>query len=230
MQLVTAEARWAGRRCFVAASGPSLTEEVFAALGGELVLAVNDAYRLLPHAAVLYACDAAWWDLHKGVPNFTGERWTSHGLAPKNDKRHIAGKYQLHVIAGLEQPGFSRKSSVIHYGNNSGFQAVNLAILFGADPIILVGFDMREINGKRHFFGNHKAPLGERMAFSVWIGNFAKAAKMLGPTPRIINATPGSALTCFPRMSLAEVLRHDDSSDMRSDAGAQRGDLQVSRR
>jgi hypothetical protein len=206
MQLVTADARWAGRRCFVAASGPSLTEEVAAAISGELVIAVNDAYHLLPHASVLYACDAAWWDLHHGVPNFCGERWTSHSLRPANDKRHVAGQYDLHVIEGVDRPGFSRVPGCVHYGNNSGFQAVNLAVLFAADPIILTGFDMREVNGYRHFFGNHKAPLRDGMAFSVWIQAFAKAAQMLGPSPRIINATPASALNCFEMMALDRAL------------------------
>lgn len=202
MRLVHADRRWSGR-CIVAAPGPSLTEEVAELCRGERVIAVNDAYRLLPWADVKYACDAAWWEVHR-MNVLTGERWTSHSLAPKNDKRSMSDGF--HVIEGRNGEGFSRDPAVIHYASNSGFQAVNLAILFGADPIILVGFDMREVGGKRHFFGNHKAPLRDGHPFPVWVGHFARAAKKLGPAPRIINATPGSALTCFPMMPLAEAL------------------------
>lgn len=207
MRLVSADKRWAGRRCIVAASGPSLTEEVAARCrGGERVIAVNDAYRLLPFAAILYACDARWYDVHEGCPDFAGERWSSHSLAPRNDKRAAAERYGLTVIAGQERPGFSADPAVIHYGNNSGFQAVNLAILFGADPIVLVGFDMREVGGKRHFFGNHAAPLRDGHSFAAWVARFERAANLLGPAPRILNATPGSALACFPMVDLADTL------------------------
>lgn len=205
MKLEPAARRWSGR-CIVAASGPSLTPSVADLCRGERVIAVNDAYRLLPFADVLYACDREWWEGHKGCPDFAGEKWTSHSLAPKNDKTAIADKFGLHVIAGEDRDGFSLDPARVHYGHNSGFQAVNLAILFGASTIILAGFDMRAIDGKHHFFGNHKAPLRASAPFGLWIAKFATAAKMLGGTPRIVNATPGSALTCFPMMPLAEAL------------------------
>lgn len=204
MRLVHADRRWSGR-CIVAASGPSLTEAVAARCRGERVVAVNDAYRLLPWAEVKYACDQAWWEIHhKNV--LSGERWTSHSLSPKNDKRAISDQLGLMVIEGRNGDGFSHDPAVIHYASNSGFQAVNLALLFGADPIILVGFDMREVDRKRHFFGNHKAPLRDGHQFGPWIASFARAAKTLGDSPRIINATPGSALTCFPMLPLDEAL------------------------
>lgn len=175
---------------------------------GERVIAVNDAYRLLPFAAALYACDAAWWEAHGGCPDFAGERWTSHSLAPKNDKTPLADRFGLRVIEGANNAGFSRDSGLIHYGNNSGFQAVNLALLWGADPIILVGFDMRHVGGKGHFFGSHPPPLKPGGSYLAWIANFAKAAEMLGHPrcPTILNATPGSALPCFPMVDLAETL------------------------
>lgn len=203
MRLVRAERRWAGR-CIVAASGPSLTEDVAAACRGERVIAVSDAYRMLPWAEVTYACDAAWWEIHR-VGTLGRECWTSHSLSPKNDKRSLPD-LGMNVIEGRDAAGFSRDPAVIHYASNSGFQAVNLAILFGADPIVLIGFDMRDVEGKRHFFGNHKAPLRDGHQFGPWIRSFAKAADNLGPSPRIINATPGSALTCFPMMPLDEAL------------------------
>lgn len=207
MRLTVVDKRWAGHRCIVAASGPALSPHVAELCLGEHVIAVNDAVRLLPEADVLYACDATWWELHDGHPSFAGERWTSHSLAPKNDKRQVAEKYGLTVIAGQERPGFSVDPAAINYGNNSGFQAVNLALLFGADPIILAGFDMRAIGGKSHFFGEHKAPLRPTGSFTTWIAKFTKAAEMLGGSPRIINSTPNSALTCFPYVPLAEALQ-----------------------
>lgn len=204
MRLERAERRWSGRG-IVAAPGPSLTPEVAEMCRGERVVAVNDAYRLLPFADALYACDANWWE-HK-QPEFRGEKWTSHSLSPKNDKTMVADRLGLRVIAGAGNVGFSRDPAVINYASNSGFQAVNLALLWGADPVILVGFDMRPVDGKTHFFGNHRSPLRDSALWQTWIGNFTKAAEMLWhPRPTIINATPESALKCFPMMSLEDAL------------------------
>lgn len=200
MRLERAERRWSGR-CIVAAPGPSLTPEVADSCRGERVVAVNDAYRLLPWADVLYGCDASWWEQRK--PEFAGERWTSHSLSPKNDKTMVADRLGLRVIEGRGNVGFSRDPGHINYASNSGFQAVNLALLWGADPVILVGFDMRGT----HFFGVHKPPLRQSAQFGTWIGNFNKAAEMLWhPRPTILNATPGSAMKCFPMVDLAETL------------------------
>lgn len=202
--LAIADRRWEGSRVVIAASGPSLTAEVAAVCDGEKVLAVNDAIRLFPKAEILYSCDAAWWEFNKFVPGFAGERWTSHSINPKNNKTAFGKRTDMKIIEGKNGTGFSRDPKFIHYGNNSGFQAVNLAILFGATEIILVGFDMKKKENKTHFFGEHEAPLRATHSFTGWINNFANAAKLLTDV-RIINATPDSALTCFPKCSL-EVL------------------------
>lgn len=207
MNLSVADRRYAGCRVIVAASGPSLNEEVAKVCNGEIIIAVNDAYRLFPNAAVLYACDAVWWEVNKFVLGFKGERWTSHSLSPRNDKSNLKHQELFHIIAGINHQGFSMKPEVIHYGNNSGFQAVNLAILFGAKEIVLVGFDMRVVGEKSHFFGNHKVPLRATNSYQTWIGEFTRAWKMLnGSGIKIINATPKSAMTCFPMMKLEEVI------------------------
>lgn len=172
------------------------------------IIAINDAVDLLPNAAVCYGCDAAWWEVRNGLPDFSGERWTSFSLAPKNVKSsEMVERYGLRVIRGEERPGFSRGQDVIFYGNNSGYQGLNLAILFGAAEIILIGFDMRAVGGQSHFFGEHRSPLRATGNFTTWIAKFTKAAEMLGGSPRIINSTPNSALMCFPYVPLAEALQ-----------------------
>jgi hypothetical protein len=109
-------------------------------------------------------------------------------------------------VAGAQGAGFSRRQDVIHYGHNSGFQALNLAILLGAARIVLVGFDMRIVDGRRHFHGDHPHPLinADPRRF---VPHFERAAASLPVGVEILNATPGSALTCFPAADLDEALR-----------------------
>lgn len=175
------------------------------------MVAVNDACRLFPSAAVLYACDQAWWDVHEGVRWFAGERWSSHGHPGCNDKLKCADRHDLNLIRGADGDGFAVDPGLIHYGNNSGFQAVNLALhwLGWRGRIVLVGFDMRASEGRRHFFGDHPGSLHRNKAtteldryFGAFIRRFEMAARMLPAGIEIVNATPGSALRCFPIVDL----------------------------
>jgi hypothetical protein len=163
---------------------------------GLRTIAVNDAYRLAPWADVLYACDGEWWDHHGGCMGFAGEKWSSHAPGG-NDKRRHAERYGLHLVAGVDAPGFSHDPSRIHYGLNSGYQALNLALLFGAKRIALVGFDMRAVDGRAHFFGAHGGGL-RAPAFGLFVERFKAAARTVPAGVDVINCTPGSALTCFP--------------------------------
>lgn len=197
--------RWEGETVVVAATGPSLTPDVAKRCKGFRVIAVNDAWRLFPTADVLYAADAIWWKVHKGVPDFGGERWTTIS-GHRSEQEAAAAALKLHTVPGRHAEEFSTDGRSIHYGANSGFQAVNLAILFGAARIVLVGFDMRVVDGKRHFFGDHPKPLRQVANYDRFVRIFARAAQSLPAGVAIINATPGSALTCFPQADLDHAL------------------------
>jgi hypothetical protein len=202
---VASRRRWEGETVIVAAPGPSLTREVAEQCRGYRTIVVQDAWRLLPWADALYGCDTKWWEHHAGVPDFAGEKWSTTDDGT-NDKREAAKAYGLQLIAGKTGEGFSTDPRVLHYGSNSGFQAVNLAIVWGAARIILVGFDMRVVGGKRHFFGDHPKPLNNRADFVSFRRPFERAAKSLPPGVEILNATAGSALTCFPMVSFEDAL------------------------
>jgi hypothetical protein len=212
---------WTGEPCIVAASGPSLTPDIaqkvrFARwLNGWRVVVVNDAYKALPTADALYAADNGWWDVHGKCEGFTGQRWSTHEEDPNpreihgNDKRDLSIRCGINLVRGLDGDEFSFDPTLIRYGSNSGFQAINLALLFGCTRIVLVGFDMRHVNGQAHFFGNHPKPLGQLKdgEYERFCIRFERAAKKLPAHVSIVNATPGSALTCFPMMSLDDALR-----------------------
>ena len=68
--------------------------------------------------------------------------------------------------------------------------------------IVLVGFDFRG----GYFFGSH--PRGAQLANQIpqYMPFFEKAAKSLPEGVEIVNATPNSALECFPMMGLSQAL------------------------
>ena len=176
------------------ATGPSLTaEDVQAAyVAGCIGYAVNDAYKLAPWASVLYACDDDWWNLHEGVQDFQGERWTTNDEA--------AAKWGINHIPGTSA-GLFGTEDIICYGKNSGFQAINLAYMHGHTDIMLLGYDMGfEPGTPKHFFGEHPRGIDRPSQYPEWIKHFNRAAPVIAEAGvKITNMTRQTALECFER-------------------------------
>lgn len=190
--------RWAGQTVVCIASGPSLTAADCDAVRGQRVIVVNTTFQLAPWADVLYACDFRWWDRwHREARKVaSGEFWTI-------DKR-AAEQYGLRRVESVPGGGWV-DSGAIKQGENSGFQAVGLAIAFGAARVVLLGYDMKPAaNGRMHWHADHPRVNPVARKFPTWCAHFAQLAKE-SPVP-IVNATRDTALTCFPRVTLAEAL------------------------
>jgi len=188
----------------VIASGPSLRQsDVDAVRGKAAVIAVNDNYRLAPWADVLYAADPDWW---LKEPDFAGERWSTQPKSagqdawPEGDAKRLG----VNLIDSIRAVGLSFEPGLIHQGGNSGYQAINLAVLMGARRVILLGFDLQISGGKIHHHADHAGKNPDSVALKEW----AKAFETIECPPwlEIINCSRESALTCFPRMTIEECL------------------------
>lgn len=113
-------------------------------------------------------------------------------------------------MPSVDAPGLSLDPRHLHQGGNSGYQAINLAVLMGAERILLLGFDMKlGAAGRVHWHGDHpetmRQPSGS--TFRNWRQKFAAAAidaEQAGI--EVVNCTPGSALECFPMATITEAL------------------------
>ena len=141
---------------------------------------------------MLYACDLKWWRWHyKGVAQRSPTlRVTSDPEAPKE-----FADLGLRYIAGKHAPGFSTDPRVIHFGRNSGYQAINIALLAGAKRVLLLGFDHRHVQGASHWFGDHPDKL--RSIYDTWLQETWSTVQPELLPAEVINCTPGSALTVF---------------------------------
>ncbi len=74
---------------------------------------------------------------------------------------------------------------------NGGFQALNLAIIWGAKRLLLVGYDMTLANGE-HWHGRHPDGLNNPREHTVrrWLS----ARWSTPPGVEIVNCNPASAL------------------------------------
>lgn len=178
------------------ASGSSLTkEDVDLCRGAGKVYAVKECVKLAPWADVLYAADGDWWENYKGMTDFQGDRWTVDVAAAK--------KYGLNCIDYINTCNWSNDPAYIATGGNSGFQALNLAVLQGAGRVILLGYDMGFTTNKHWWTGTLKREV-RSSDYNFWIKRFCAAVPFI-PAP-VINCTRGGYLECFPRMDLADAL------------------------
>ena len=95
----------------------------------------------------------------------------------------------------------------LRHGNNSGYQALGLAYLYGAKRIVLLGYDMHAVDGKTHWHGEERPDDFQRVLRESMLPMFEHLkTPLLEAEVEVINATPGSALKVWPYVPLEEVL------------------------
>lgn len=129
-----------------------------------------------------------WWEEHIKEINqtFTGARFTVHPVARK-----------FHAI---KLPPAEFKT----YGN-SGAGAISLAAQGNPKRIIMLGFDCQKTGGKAHWHGDHPPHLGNAGSIDKWHSRFADQARDFRGI-EILNCSRETALTCFQRAHLEDVL------------------------
>jgi hypothetical protein len=150
-----------------------MNAEIVERVRGLRIAVVSDVYKLAPHADVLVSQDKAWWKAHPEALSFAGR------------------KFSVNPVDGVEAFEWRDTYPLLTTSSNSGLVACLVAEWMGATEIELYGFDMHG----SHYFGDHKPPLKNTTAdrFRIMINQFTDWL----PRARVINRTPGSALTCF---------------------------------
>lgn len=193
---------WSEDTAVILASGPSLRDQYLYDLDQRYdvqTIAVNSSFGLI-RPNVVFGVDFLFWKTHHDnvAKKTIAARWTTD--------RTAAERYGLNFIKGSNTPGLGK--SHVHTQCNSGMAAINLAYLFGAKKIILLGFDMKlGPNGEKHHHADHPAPLVQGQQFGDWLHKAQFLARDLDVANiDVVNCTPGSALTAFRLGKLEEEL------------------------
>lgn len=160
---------------------------------------------MAPWADALYAADAHWWETKRGCREFRGLRVSQSDQAAKMYAgiRQICLRRVARIIRspkGLIAAGSDDRGT----GANSGFQAINLAVQFGASRLLLVGFDMR-IDRGAHWHGEHGGGLSNPTDAGVsrWRAVLDRnAAYFEAVGVDVINCSAVSALRNYRKMDL----------------------------
>ncbi len=201
---------WAGKTAVILAGGPSLSltqihHVARARLDGRCkAIAVNDAIFVAWWADWLHGCDIKWWQWHReSAVKFPGIKTTLTESVPAA-WAHLLGN----ASHGDEhRGGYMDQPDVVHAGGNGGFQAIQCAMKAGATRILLLGFDMkRSASNAGHWFGEHPDSMPSDYAATMlpWFDSLLEPARQRGI--EIINCTPDSAIQCFPKARIQDIL------------------------
>lgn len=196
----TVPREWVGDRCFVLCGGASLAAHVDAVpyLKGR-VIAVKHGVRLRPTADVAFFAGERpaeiappLLELFRG--RYVVVRGRGHEVFPPTAKR--IGRTATHARLS-DDP-------TMVCGFDAGTSAINLAVLFGASEIVLLGYDM--VGGRwfsdRHYLPN--PPESDFIRHMTPLPAIAADAKRKGV--RIVNCSPVSRVTCFERQPIEAFL------------------------
>lgn len=202
----------------VIGTGPSLSESapMVRELGkkGAFLIGVNNTYQDFEIDAWI-ACDPKW-HRHYGHVSGPFEKWHwDKSICEQNFYQYVEGVW-------YGPPGFDsgwlwlQDKTKISLNHGSGPQALNLAVHYGCDPILLVGHDFHYRGWQRHYFtglsdvaGEYPEPLRKFSLFDKggkmddMLSLYKRIADQEG-RPNIINVTPGSALPWFPMGNLED--------------------------
>lgn len=217
MKLWSVPRHWEGETCAVLGSGPSMSAAVAEQIRGRCrTIAVNNqgvrvvdkrgraTPALAPWADVLYAADRLWWRNNgEEAAKFAGIKAT---ILPNGHRELEVHVDDCRILGNGGAHGFDDRQDHLRTGWNSGYQAVHLAAHFGARRILLCGFDMHAKQGE-HWHADHRWRAGHESRYQIFINAFTAAAPEYASRGiSVVNCTPGSALKCFPAVTLEEGL------------------------
>lgn len=196
-----------GQTVFVIGGGPSIKSMPLKQIAKRPVVGCNDAFRLGTWVDWLVFGDMRWF------------RWNHEELAKwPNRERAVCIVPQLLEDRTEKWPwlkilrrdearfGLSVESDTVCWNRGCGGTAINVAYLLGAARIVLIGFDMRIVDGEHNWHAYHQKmerPQIYQNSMVPFMKPMSDAMKVTGL--QIANATPGSALNLFPMHSLDEL-------------------------
>jgi len=199
------ENAWKNQRCFIIGGGLSLKWFNFERLGQELTIAINRSFESIDPSIIFWMDYQTFYrDLLAGVFGEKARKKFESSSALKvtlniSGYEYPPGVYSLKRAAGKGPISFSMQDGIVD-GDNSGYAALNLAVCLGANPIYLLGFDMKG-DGKGNqawFHSGYKKKQGEGI-YRKFADHFKAAAPLLKKEGiKVVNLNSESKLRCFP--------------------------------
>ena len=211
-----------GERCFIIATGPSLTTEDIESLKNEYTFSMNSICKLYDQTdwrPTYYAVQdnhvfMSIEDIirkHKEVPVFISDniwrrfRRESDWIEFPTDTMYHAydmknGKYYAKFSGDAHD--------IVYDGYSIAYSCLELAVYMGFKEIYLLGCDCTYTGEKEHFIDSGVKDRSRKFATPKLIVAYTAAKEYADKNGiQIFNATRGGVLEVFPRVNLDEIVR-----------------------
>jgi hypothetical protein len=201
---------WRKHRCFLIGGGESLRGFDFSQLDGELTIGINKAFQAHPNFTINYAMDSILYDaILKGqyVEQWNAFKGIRLFLTPMEIKQFGP---EVHLIRRIIDFKISHDLNTgIYGGKNSGLGAIMLAVVFGSNPIYLLGYDMK---AKEHSHWHEGYPNRDITEFNVRLAEYKHEIQTILPFLNnagfeIVNLNKDNELKCKNVDTLENVLK-----------------------
>lgn len=214
--------KYSGKRCFIIATGPSLTIEDLAALKDEYTMGMNSLCKIFP--------TLGWETTFFGIQDFNVFNSLNNEIKKLTNTILLCGSnlkqkfklpqnaitFPLDLLNHKMHPDdcyktdFSDDCNVrVYDGYTITYSLIQLAVYFGFKEIYLLGCDCSYTGSQDHFiehgvFDQYFSTAQNRLFFSYKVAfEYAKKHNI-----QIYNATRGGALEIFPRVNFDDLITH----------------------
>jgi len=200
MEVVVPKPIWSSMDVYIIGGGPSLKDFNWNLLIGKKTIGCNDAYQLgYDVCKVCIFGDAKWYQNHK--ESLASYKGIVYGAEPALVNKAVDPRIKL-----LKRYAKGICTDGVGWNGNTGFTAINLAILLGASRIFLLGFDMKRTLEDSNWHPNNldKNPPAVYKKFIEWSKYIKQDWQNKFPHVEIVNITDDSALDIFPKVGTDE--------------------------
>lgn len=211
-----------GERCFIIATGPSLTMEDIESLKNENTISMNSICKLYEKTDWRPTYFAVQDNLvfeslqeiiraHKEVPVFISDNIPSKF---KREKEWVEfptdTKYHSYDI--LRKKYYAKFSDdaydIVYDGYSIAYSCIELAVYMGFKEIYLLGADCTYLGEKEHFVDSGVEDRARKYATPKLIVGYEKVKEYADSHGiKVYNTTRGGVLEVFPRVALEDVLK-----------------------
>lgn len=190
---------WPGETAYIVAGGPSAGTQPLHLLADRLVIAVNCSWAAVPRAQYLFFGDSRWWQAYRRELL----QWFHGCIVTCSDIRHE----RVLRLRKLMPPQLASDPSSVTMRRTSLSGAISLAIHLGARRLVLLGADGKpSADGAMHHHAPHPWPQRRGCWKEQTDELVALSSRIADRGITVVNASPGSALKCWPVVTLEQAI------------------------
>jgi len=200
------EPMWKDQPCYIVGGGSSLTDFPWEALRRKNVIGCNAAFYLgVKYIPIAIFGDCEFLSQHlPGLKHYADAGgWIVTPTRPK--EKSIPPELKLKI---MKKQVFGLGKDCLGWNGNTGASAINLALLFGANPIYLLGYDMKLSQSGEGNFHDAYSRTSSSLTYNRFLRGMKHLAKDLPkvfPGRKVINLEDNtSVLNEFPKQSLKD--------------------------